>query len=253
MNKTTYRPTKGYKKTNISRDRLALGIACCRFNNNKPEILLVCPRCTYAYRTFARSKYDSNNSAEMIELFNKMTVDEKLNILSLNFMQIWYRMWLNTTFKNASFFVAKNKFESAFVADGGARLRYLISHSTHADKSWEIPKGRKNNKLEANIECAVREFHEETGICKKKYKLFPSATKSYSYIDEGIRYTNIYYFAYMYHNTSIQIDITSQQISEISDIKWMGIEEIRAVDKTGRLEKVARPVFNFMKKNARHV
>jgi 8-oxo-dGTP pyrophosphatase MutT (NUDIX family) len=238
-------------KATGAKDRVALGIACCRYVGGRPELLLISPRCTYAYRTFARSKYDSSDSTEMIRLFSKMTVDEKLDILSLNFVQIWYRMWLSMSFKNASFFVAKNKFESAFVADGGTRLRRLISCSTNADKSWEIPKGRKNNKLEANIECAVREFREETSICKKKYKLFPAATKTYSYIDEGVRYTNIYYFAFMHHAANIQVNVTSSMISEISDIRWMSIEDIRAADKSGRLEGIARSVFSFMKKNTR--
>ncbi len=234
-----------------SLDRISIGIACCRFNEDRTEILLVCPRCTYAYRTFTRGKYNSNNTYEMISLFNNMTVDEKLDILSLNFIQIWYRMWLNTSFKNASYFVAKNKFESTFVIDGGVRLRKLIAKSTHANKIWEIPKGRKRGKGESNIDCAVREFGEETGISKHNYKLFPNAIRSYSYIDDATRYTNIYYFAYMKHNTDVHVDLTSQQISEISDIRWMDINAIRCNDHTGRLTTFVRPVFNFIKKHVK--
>ncbi len=232
------------------RDRVAIGIACCRIVNKQPELLLVCPRCTYAYRTFTRSKYNSNNPDEMIALFNQMTVDEKLDILSLNFMQIWYRMWLNNSFKNTMYFMAKNKYESTFATDNSEQLSKLIAKSTHASRMWEIPKGRKKNKMESNIDCAVREFYEETGIKKKSYRLFPTAYLSYSYIDDGARYTNIYYFAYMRHHHPVQVDLASQQISEIADIKWMNINEIRAIDKTGRLANIARKVFNFVKKRA---
>ncbi len=187
----------------------------------------------------------------MLTLFNGMTVDEKLDILSLNFMQIWYRMWLNTAFTNASYFIAKNKFESAFAVDNGARLRALISKSTHSQRMWEVPKGRKKTRNESSIDCAVREFYEETGINKKKYRLFPTVCRSYSYIDDGARYTNVYYFAIMREAKDISIDINSQQISEMSDIRWMNAEAIRCADHTGRLTVFSRPVFNYMKKHAK--
>ncbi len=235
----------------IGDGRVAYGIACCRFNKGRPELLLVCPRCTYAYRSFARGKYNAGSTADMLTLFNGMTVDEKLDILSLNFMQIWYRMWLNTAFTNASYFIAKNKFESAFAVDNGARLRALISKSTHSQRMWEVPKGRKKTRNESSIDCAVREFYEETGINKKKYRLFPTVCRSYSYIDDGARYTNVYYFAIMREAKDISIDINSQQISEMSDIRWMNAEAIRCADHTGRLTVFSRPVFNYMKKHAK--
>ncbi len=188
----------------------------------------------------------------MIALFNGMTIDEKLDILSLNFLQIWYRMWLDTGFTGPSYFVAKNKFEGAFISDGGARLRKLIGKSTHSQRIWEIPKGRKRSKCESDIDCAVREFSEETGIQKRDYKLFPRAMRQYSYIDDGARYTNIYYFAHMRHAPiEPQVDLSSQQISEISDIRWMDIDTIRHHDTTGRLATFVRPIFNYMRKHVK--
>ncbi len=188
----------------------------------------------------------------MIALFNGMTVDEKLDIMSLNFLQIWYRMWLDTEFMGPSYFVSKNKFEGAFVVDGGARLRRLIGRSTHACRIWEIPKGRKRSKCESDIDCAVREFGEETGIQKHNYKLLPHATRRYSYIDDGARYTNIYYFAHMRRSTApTHVDLASQQISEISDMKWMDIDTIRHYDSTGRLVTFVRPIFNYMRKHVK--
>lgn len=252
-NDRTYRDRmKSNHKDFNNRERVSLGIACCRFNKDKPEILLVCKRYTYAYNLFTQGKYNSNSNAELIELFNGMTVEEKLDIRSLNFMQIWYRIWLDNTSRSANYFLAKNKFESTFVVDGGVRLKKLLAKSTHSNKIWEIPKGRKSNKTEPDIHCAVREFREETGIHKKNYKLFPSAKRVYSYIDDGIKYVNIYYLAYTKHNIEPKIDFgLADQVDEICDIRWMNIDEIRLVDPTGRLEKFVRPIFNFMKKHAK--
>jgi 8-oxo-dGTP pyrophosphatase MutT (NUDIX family) len=237
---------------NDIRHKISLGIACCRLNaKSQPEILVVCKRYTYAYNIFAHSKYNSSNSAALIELFNCMTVDEKLIILSMRFDRIWDHVWLNAP-KPPNYYLSKNKFESTFLLDNGARLRKLIAKSNNANKLWEIPKGRKKNRMEPDINCAVREFFEETGISKKSYKLF-EAKRSYSYIDAGTRYTNIYYIAFTKHNIEPRINFGIQeQVDEISDIKWMTLEEIRFIDETGRLEKFIKPIFNFIKKRTKY-
>jgi 8-oxo-dGTP pyrophosphatase MutT (NUDIX family) len=236
------------------KERGAQGIACCRYNSlsRSYEILLICKRFTYSFNAFLHGKYNSGNDAELIQLFSSMTLEEKLDILSLNFAQMWYRVWLHNMQRTTSYFFAKNKYENAFVADGGGRLRKLISKSTHADKIWEIPKGRKKNKAESNIQCAVREFHEETGIPKKGYKLFPWAKSTHTYLDSGVRYSNTYYLAFTRCRIEPTINFNLQeQVGEVSDVRWMNINEIRQVDKLGRLEKVIRPIFNFIKKYTR--
>ncbi len=244
-------PNTQIAHTTFCLDRVSLGIACCRFSGNKPEILLVCKRFTYAYNLFAHGKYNSSNNAELMALFNGMTIEEKHDLLSLNFMQIWYRLWLNSTQKNANYFNAKNKFESTFMVDSGVRLRKLISKSTHSNKIWEIPKGRKKNKTEPDIHCAIREFGEETGVTKKSYKIYPT-TRTYSYVDDGVRYTNIYYLAFTKYNIDPHISFNLQdQVDEISDIRWMDIEDIRRIDESKRLESFVTPIFNFMKKHAK--
>lgn len=234
----------------INREKTSVGVACCRFNGTKPEILLVCKRFTYSYNLFVHGKYNSGSNSQLIQLFSGMTVDEKHDILSLNFVQIWYRIWLNTMHKNHTYFLSKNKFESTFVIDNGARLRRLIAKAGHSPKVWEIPKGRKKNKLESDIHCAIREFYEETGVPKKNYKIYPWATRSFSYIDAHVKYTNTYYLAYARGNFEPRINFGLQdQINEISDIRWMNIEDIRRIDE--RLAGFVRGIFKFMKKNRR--
>lgn len=237
-------------RTEYTKDKISYGVACCRLNGDKPEILLICKRYTYAYNLFVHGKYNSGNANEIISLFNGMTVDEKLDILSLNFAQIWYRIWLNSVTKTQNYFMAKNKFESTFAVDAGEKLKKLIAKShTNADRIWEIPKGRKKYKTESDIHTAVREFYEETGVPKKSYKLF-NATRTYSYIDDNVRYTNIYYIAFTKHVALPRVNFDMQdQVDEISDIRWMDIEAIRFVDPSKRLENFVKPVFNYIKKN----
>lgn len=241
---------KPYKFHTQIRDKQSIGVACCRIGKvGSPEMLFICKRYTYAFNLIAHGRYNEHNKAEMIALLGGTTVDEKLDLLSLNFSQIRYRVYLNKSQPNQNFFMAKNKFESTFVVDNGVKLRKLISKAANSNRLWEIPKGHKLNKSEPDIHCAVREFEEETGIAKKTYKLFPNAKKTYAYIDAGTRYTNTYYIAFTRSTIAPRINFNNQdQIDEISDIRWMNIDEIRQIDETKRLATFVKPIFNYIKK-----
>lgn len=233
-------------------EKISVGIACTRFTPNGMEILLVKKRYTYAFNKFVNGRYRSDNRTELLTLFDEMTAEEKLDILSLNFTQIWYRIWLNNSQKMSSFYAAKSKFENAFVADGGAKLRALISRSKkNGSLIWEIPKGRKKSRIESDMQCGLREFTEETSVTKKQIKIFPDSAQ-YSYISDGVKYTFIYYYALAKGNINPTVSIANKtQIGEIVEIKWMNMNALKQVDTEGRLVPYVRRIFNFMKRNAR--
>lgn len=235
------------------RNKISVGIACFRFNKNKPEVLLVCKRFTYAFNAFVHGNYRDDDES-LRALFNGMTVDEKLDILSFNFSQMWYRIWLGQkTDRTRLYIKAKRRFEDVFMYDDAARarLRQLINQSTNSRRIWEIPKGRKKSNAEYNVHCAIRELREETGLTKNQYKLF-LATRKYTYMDGDVTYTNIYYPALINYNISPRISFNNkEQTDEIVDIRWMSIEDIRREDPTGRLENIIKPLFSYIKKYGR--
>lgn len=241
--------TTGYNRHQL-RERLSLGIACVRFNASKPEILMIQKRHTYNFSLFVHGKYNPNDISEILRLLNGMTVEEKLDLLSLNFSQVWYRIWLDSTSRSVNYYTAKSKFESNFAADGGVKLRRLINKSTHGECVWEIPKGRKKNKTESDAQCAMREFYEETKVSKGSYYLWLNAKRTYSYVDEGTKYINQYFIAYTRHNIEPRVDFKSpDQIEEVANIKWMDIEDLRRADTTGKLARFIKPIFNYVKKH----
>ena len=228
-------------------DVTSYGIACCRIKNNKPEILLVCKRNTYAYRSFVFGDYVFKSDAVLIKLFSKMTLDEKIDILSFNFSQMWYRTWLNQQL-TSNYYTCRAKFMHAFAKDDGKRLKNLISKSVNAHPIWEIPKGRKDSYRECDINCAIREFYEETGIDNSKYKVYPNKQNIMSYNDEGKRYTNIYYTAIIEKNINVGVNnALKEQLREIVDCRWMNIDAIRFVDQNRRIENFVKHIFNFVK------
>ena len=98
-------------------------------------------------------------------------------------------------------------------------LHNLNIHYEHPE--WEFPKGRKN-KDEMDLECALREFEEETGISKDKLTIFDNIEPVYETINgsNGKQYKIIYYIGVMNDN-EIKPTLNEDNIYhkiEISDI-----------------------------------
>ncbi len=221
------------------------GIACVCMQDEL-KILMVCKRSTYEFNEFVFGKYPTNDN-QLIHMFSKMTCDEKLDIMSHNFDQIWWRVFLNEP-KKQLYYISKNKFESTFLYDGGARLDKLLRAAKHSSRIWEIPKGH-GKKGENEIDAAVREFSEETKISSNDFQIMGGAKKSYSFMDKNITYVNTYYFAFCTKEYDLKIDITDHdQAREVSDIKWLTLSEIQNMGNSG-LYKFVRTVFNYARKN----
>jgi 8-oxo-dGTP pyrophosphatase MutT (NUDIX family) len=123
----------------------------------------------------------------------------------------------------------KAKFESIFLRDNGKRLKRLINNSFNASTIWEIPKGSKNNN-ETDLDCAKREFGEESNIHPDKYTILYHTNPIIStHVDNGIIYRSIYYIAYIHANNTWKPKVsfkTSNQISEVEQIQWVSLQEI---------------------------
>jgi 8-oxo-dGTP pyrophosphatase MutT (NUDIX family) len=246
-NAKSWRKTKPWNNVHETR---SYGIACCRYNptTHCPEILLVCKRSTYAFLTFVLGKY-RYDMRTLRELFEQMTVEEKLDILTLDFRQIWHRAWVDSKYRISSFISAKAKFEGYFLADGGERLCAMIRVAPSSRLMWEIPKGHKKGAQEGPLTCAIREFGEETGLKKKQYTLLGTQRFVQSFTDARINYTSEYFLAAEKRPTNPQVNLQSvDQYGEISDIRWMDLATIRQVDYNGRIGDMAARILADFKR-----
>lgn len=220
-----------------TKPKFSVGIALCRYNYKKKniEILFVKKRCTYWYITFVLGKYELNDDKQILFMLSRMTPEEKLVILTMNYRSIWDHNWQThnynpkfnrKTLVNQEFYDSKkNKFE-ALIRDNGQRLRVLISRSQNRQLIWEIPKGRKHNNSENDVECAVREFKEETNIEKDSYTFLPINPITFSHRDGDTYYTNSYYIAMPTRPIKCKLNFDMlDQISEIIDVKWFTEQE----------------------------
>ncbi len=235
-------------KKNSIVSKTSIGIILCRKNNNKPEVLLVHKRFTYAFSAFVNGKYEFNDTY-INSLLQQMTVEELMDIWSLNFEQLWYRVWL-TRDKNEEYIRKFAKFQFNFLKDGGEKLKQRIQHTkSNGFLLWEIPKGRKEL-LEDNIQCAVRELLEETGIKKNNYLILPNVKKSWSHISYGIRYINIFYIAICTNEIKKNDEILKslfQSNGEVNKIDWFDIEKIRLMPEIKNIESILQSSLNIAK------
>lgn len=234
--------------------KVSSGIICWKYDKQY-KVLIERKRCTYAFVEFVRGHYDPNNDRRLKYLLNNMTVNEKIDILSLDFGILWQRIWLYNpdqiyvvckTYKKKA-----NKFYTTFVADGGVRLRNLLNGTSNVESTWEFPKGRKKSNSELDIDCAIREFGEETGIKKSSYKiLFDIDPIVHSHADQYVNYISIYYSALVKPGTVCNPKISFEckdQLSEVDALRWATINEIDSIDPSGRLGKQARKSLKLLK------
>lgn len=237
------------------------GIILCKINpvNNRPEVLLVHKRYTYAYSMFVHGKYSRPNiwpksSMSLVtNLLNQMTMEELLDIWSLNFKQMWYRIWLNY-YENDIYKRKYAKFHNMFIKnDDGEVLKKAIQQVRNYNSlNWEVPKGRPIDSQERNITCAIRETKEETGLDKDDYIILPNVKRYVNYISLGTRYICTYYIALVnptikYYNNPLLRDINN--VTEINEVRWFDIDKIRLTDNYRKhLESLVNPAFKLVKK-----
>ena len=214
---------------------ISTGIIIFKKEDNIIKYLLVRRKDTLGFVEFMRGKYNLENVAYINKLFEIMTFDERNMIVHYNFDYLWNKLWMkqdNKQYHN-EYDSSKKKFN--ILKEGIYNKNVLVSlktlHSTNKllwyEPEWGFPKGRRNLK-ETNLECAIREFEEETGISE----LFSGSN--------NIRYKHIYYVAIANENINniFKIDKSNfNQVSEISNIKWHSYKECMNIIRTYNIEK----------------
>ena len=110
------------------------------------------------------------------------------------------------------------------------------SKTNWTEPEWGFPKGRRNN-LENDINCAIREYIEETGHERNYFKIIENILP-YEEIFTGSNfksYKHKYYLAYIENN---KINNNNYQKSEVSKLRWFTFEEIKKTIRPYSLEKL---------------
>ena len=224
------------------------GLICLRHMPNIGiQILMIKKSVTYHFCEFVAGHYSKKNDTHLINLFANMTYNEKIDILSLKFPTMWYRIYKEYPDNNflqsgpsswvSAYIKKRNKFDRTFIIDdNGKHLKHLIASSPNAETPWEFPKGRENNSDERHINVAIREFTEETAVDESAYQvLWHLSPYVETYNDFGTTYQNVYYYAVANSNWEPKVKFyDKKQINEIADIGWVSKKDL----KTMRLDPI---------------
>lgn len=214
-------------------------------SNNEFEYLMIQRIDSFGYIEFMRGKYSLHNYSYLRNIIDEMTVQEKQNILNKPFDELWVSLWgeYSGLQYRGEQQLSKNKYlqlRSGIKSDGvNYNLESLIaSSSTQWETAeWGFPKGRRNNQ-EKDVECAFREFAEETGYNRECLKqIFNVLPYEEIFIGSNMKgYKNKYFLCYMNAKSELS-QSRGYQTSEVKNMKWLSYHECMNIIRPYNIEK----------------
>ena len=222
------------------------GIILFRKIKDEIQYLMIRRKDSFGYIDFMRGKYSPYNIFQLQKIIDEMSILEKTRILADPFDQLWIQMWGETTnvqYKNEELSSSKKMDlirNGVIINDENVTLKSIVENSKTEwnETEWEFPKGRRNNK-EKDLECALREFEEETGISKNKINVVENILP-FEEIFIGTNhksYKHKYFLAYMEEENEEMTDLEHYQITEVSKIEWKTIDKCLESIRPYNLEK----------------
>jgi 8-oxo-dGTP pyrophosphatase MutT (NUDIX family) len=207
--------------------------------NESIQFLLIQRKDSLAFVEFIRGKYNPYEDEYLGRLLRGMTQKEQSSILSKSFEQLWHSVWGESSNVKSH----KNDYDSSdkkflIIKD---RLPELIkSNPTKwTEPEWGFPKGRRNPH-ESDINCATREFQEETGLKRTDFTIiqntYPISETFFG--SNQVHYCHKYYIAIC--NTSVEVEMNMENLHmarEIGAIKWCTLDEATSKIRPDNVEK----------------
>ena len=209
------------------------GIICFREkrdNVEELEVLLVQRKDTFAYVEFMRGMYNAKDTPYIAFLLMNMTRNERVVLMSKGFKENWRGLWGSKP-RHSMAFIREYQESSEKFATIQDTIRTLLEHDMDIIKSdpglqWGFPKGRRSIN-ESDVACAIREFHEETGISLRDIELHDHLEPLQEQFTgtNGVNYRYRYFLANLSdlkHDIEVSIALAAM---EIKDAKWFDMQE----------------------------
>ena len=200
---------------------------------------------SFGYIDIIRGKYSPYNMEQIQNSIDEMSKEEKHRLLNYTFEDLWKLMWgidygSNNQYRNEEN-ASHKKFEMLKhgIKTGSQQFNLydlIYSSKTNWEETeWEFPKGRRNFQ-EKDLECALREFEEETGINKNMICVIENVLPfEEMFIGSNHKsYKHKYFLAFMDEKME---DMLTFQKSEVSKMEWKTQEECLLAIRPYNLEK----------------
>ena len=221
----------------------SVGIITFRLFNNKLQYLMIKRKHSLGFVEFMRGKYPLYNYHYLLNIFNEMSVYEKEKIKSSSFDELWSYLWgenVGIQYRGEEK-TSREKYGALLIGIESKEcynLQSLIENSNTlwVEPEWGFPKGRRNFQ-EKDLNCALREFEEETGYIKSNIKLVQNIIP-YEEIFTGSNmksYKHKYFLGFI--DPCIKTTNTFQE-TEVSEVKWLNYDECIDKIRPYNLEKI---------------
>jgi len=235
----------------------SLGIIVFKYDKyNIPNYLLICRKDSLGYVDFMRGKYNPNNPFYLQNIINEMTIHEKERLLTKQFDTLWKELWggnIGIQYKGEEQ-LSRDKYNKVVQGIHNKQSHYTLqsliaSSSTQwTEPEWGFPKGRRNYQ-EKNINCALREFEEETGYPSTSLNIMQNIMP----LEEVFTGSNYKSYKHCYYTAHMDSDVPTVGIqkTEVSDMKWVdfnhAIQMIREynIEKKNIMERVNKIICKY--------
>jgi 8-oxo-dGTP pyrophosphatase MutT (NUDIX family) len=209
----------GHKIFECNLPSISIGIILFRIKNNKREYLMIRRNTSFGYMDIIKKKkiYDLETIQNII---NELTIYEK------------------------EYIIEKHSQEKKDNLNNDTQINFIEtvenalynSNTSWLEPEWGFPKG-KRNPGERDLDCAIREFTEETGYSFNDIHLIENVLP-YEEIFVGSNnklYKQKYYLAFNSNNIDI---LDKYQRSEVSKIDWLSLDDCIKTIRDYNIEKI---------------
>lgn len=238
---------KGHGYYNCHLPIISNGIIAYRVNpDNQIEYLMVCRKHSFGLIDFIRGKYAVNNKYYITNMVNQMTQEEKYMLKTQSFEEIWQQIWkkpVDLKSSKSEDSISYEKFNALRKGITCETETYTLNDIIDAAKpswtnpEWGFPKGKRNYN-ESDLDCAIREFEEETGVFVSKQNIISNiAPYEEKFCGSNYKtYKNKYVLASMDYSDN-KVILPDMESNEISAIEWKTFKECIACMRPYNLEK----------------
>ena len=214
------------------------GIICYNRKQNVKHYLMIQRRNSLYFTEFIRGKMNNKKNdkskfdVEYIKLMiRNMSKKEHSLLETKTFDELWTYLWKDTKY-SSDYKYSKTKFnkiKQGIIHNGRIiTLNDLLNEvpSEYDTPEWGFPKGRRGNILEENIQCAKREFMEESGLLHNQFNVleYMSPLSEEYESSNGNCYKSVYYIAICDINLELKIR-NQKQAHEVEKIGWFTRED----------------------------
>jgi 8-oxo-dGTP pyrophosphatase MutT (NUDIX family) len=226
---------------------MSFGIICYKIEAKTIKYIMIQRKDTLSFMEFVRGKYSVDNIVYIKQLLSYMTDNEKQMLSNNTFDDVWNYTWCQNShngFKHTKEYIeSKQKFDyinTKYILKNMI-LSSTVSNDNLLEQEWGFPKGRKKLK-EADIDCAVREFCEETQLNKNDISICKEIVpfQEIFFGTNNILYKHVYYIAKLIKDgANVFLDNTClEQIREVRALKWFTYDEVLSHIKHHNIERI---------------